>query len=242
MNGKILLISLWTPIIIPTTVQLIKCVVLGVILLHRMEVLPIWWANRLIKKGNTVKVREFNTEACEQLNAWLGGYESILKCMMVDNFNWFLHVMLFYHIEHVVAKMKKPLAHLIKNQQLIKILLQFMKSPQLMKKLQLVKGLVKKVLIVMIAVTLMCYKFCQVMKVRVVVMMMMRRRIVDILGLVPMKVRRIAVVKVEVVKIRVLKVIKRRVVEAVTVICICMCLTKIELYFECVIVCIVCLK
>src|SRR6266704_2316591 len=61
---------------------------------------------RIDKNGNTVKVREFNTEACEQLNAWLSGYESILKCMTVENFNWFLHVMLFYHVEHVLAKMK----------------------------------------------------------------------------------------------------------------------------------------
>jgi len=61
---------------------------------------------RIDKNGNTVKVREFNTEACEQLNAWLSGYESILKHMTVENFNWFLHVMLFYHVEHVLAKMK----------------------------------------------------------------------------------------------------------------------------------------
>src|SRR6266571_3042768 len=63
--------------------------------------------DRIDKNGNTVKVWEFNTEACEQLNAWLGGYESILKRMTFENFNWFLHVMIF-HIEHVLAKMKKP--------------------------------------------------------------------------------------------------------------------------------------
>ena len=59
---------------------------------------------KIDKNGNTVKVREFNTEACEQLNAWLGGYESILKRMTVENFNWFLHVMLFYHVKYVLAK------------------------------------------------------------------------------------------------------------------------------------------
>jgi hypothetical protein len=32
----------------------------------------------------------FNTQACEQLNAWLGGFESILKRMTPSNFNWFL--------------------------------------------------------------------------------------------------------------------------------------------------------
>jgi len=63
---------------------------------------------RIDKDGNTVKVREFNTEACEQLNAWLGGFESILKCMTVNKFNWFLHVMIFYHVKHVLQKMEKP--------------------------------------------------------------------------------------------------------------------------------------
>ncbi|KAF8999258.1 hypothetical protein BDQ17DRAFT_1391542 [Cyathus striatus] len=33
----------------------------------------------------------FNTQACEQLNAWLAGFESILKRMTPSNFNWFLH-------------------------------------------------------------------------------------------------------------------------------------------------------
>ena len=36
-------------------------------------------------------------QACEQLNASLGGFESILKRMTPGNFNWFLHVMLFLH-------------------------------------------------------------------------------------------------------------------------------------------------
>ena len=63
--------------------------------------------DRIDKNGNTVKVQEFNTEACEQLNAWLGGYESILKYMTFENFNWFLHVMIFYHVKHVLAKIKK---------------------------------------------------------------------------------------------------------------------------------------
>ena len=67
-------------------------------------------SEQIDKHGNTVKVREFNTEACEQLNAWLGGYESILKCMTVEKLNWFLHVMLFYHVKHVLAKMNKPSA------------------------------------------------------------------------------------------------------------------------------------
>ena len=50
------------------------------------------------KNGVVHDVREFNTQACEQLNAWLGGFESILKWMTSKNFNWLLHVMLFYHV------------------------------------------------------------------------------------------------------------------------------------------------
>ena len=41
--------------------------------------------------------KAFNTQACEQLNAWLGGFDSILKHMVPGNFDWFLHTMLFYH-------------------------------------------------------------------------------------------------------------------------------------------------
>lgn len=33
----------------------------------------------------------FNTQACEQLNAWIGGFQSILNHMTIDNFNWYLH-------------------------------------------------------------------------------------------------------------------------------------------------------
>ena len=43
-------------------------------------------------------------QACEQLNAWLGGYESILKRMTASNFNWFIHVMLFYHTRNVIKQ------------------------------------------------------------------------------------------------------------------------------------------
>ena len=31
--------------------------------------------------GNLIRWREINTQVCEQLNAWLAGYESILKQM-----------------------------------------------------------------------------------------------------------------------------------------------------------------
>ena len=38
------------------------------------------------------------------MNSWLGGFESILKCMVTGNFNWFLHTMLFYYIRYVLEK------------------------------------------------------------------------------------------------------------------------------------------
>ncbi|KAF8813159.1 hypothetical protein BYT27DRAFT_7085184, partial [Phlegmacium glaucopus] len=41
---------------------------------------------------------------CEQLNGWLGGFESILNRLTQTNFNWFLHVMLFYYTQHVLNK------------------------------------------------------------------------------------------------------------------------------------------
>ena len=56
------------------------------------------------KSGKPYYKRAFNTQACEQLNSWLGGFESILKRMKPGNFNWFLHTMLFYHTQQVLAK------------------------------------------------------------------------------------------------------------------------------------------
>jgi hypothetical protein len=46
------------------------------------------------------------------LNAWLGGYESILKRMTPGNFDWFLHTMLFYHTRHVIDKQARKASNL----------------------------------------------------------------------------------------------------------------------------------
>ena len=54
--------------------------------------------------GQSYLKRAFNTQACEQLNAWLGGFESILKRMAPSNFDWFSHTMLFYHTRHVLER------------------------------------------------------------------------------------------------------------------------------------------
>jgi len=46
----------------------------------------------------------FNIQTCEQLNGWLGGFDSILRRMTQSNFNWFIHVMLFYYTRNVLNK------------------------------------------------------------------------------------------------------------------------------------------
>ncbi|TFK43027.1 hypothetical protein BDQ12DRAFT_596128, partial [Crucibulum laeve] len=57
--------------------------------------------------GNLAAKRAFNTQTCEQLNSWLGGFESILKQMTQGNFNWFIHTMLFYHTQYVIQKQQE---------------------------------------------------------------------------------------------------------------------------------------
>ena len=59
------------------------------------------------KNGQPYLKRAFNTQACEQLNAWLGGFESILRKMTIGNFNWFLHTMLFYHTQIILEKQQQ---------------------------------------------------------------------------------------------------------------------------------------
>ena len=67
---------------------------------------------KIDRNGVVYDVREFNTQTCEQLNAWLGGFESILQWMTSKNSNWFLHVMLLYHVKHVLAKISvSPVAN-----------------------------------------------------------------------------------------------------------------------------------
>jgi hypothetical protein len=51
--------------------------------------------------------RAFNTQASEQLNAWVASYHSILKRMTISNFNWLLHVMLFLHTKHIIQKQQE---------------------------------------------------------------------------------------------------------------------------------------
>jgi hypothetical protein len=41
------------------------------------------------------------------LNAWLGGFENMLKRMSPGNFDWFLHAMLFYHTRNVISRQRE---------------------------------------------------------------------------------------------------------------------------------------
>ena len=54
--------------------------------------------------GRPYYKQAFNTQACEQLNAWLGGFEQILKRMTAGNFDWFLHTMLAYNTSQVMKR------------------------------------------------------------------------------------------------------------------------------------------
>ena len=54
------------------------------------------------KNGTPYYKHAFNTQACEQLNAWLGGFETMLRRMTLGNFDWFLHAMLFYHTQRMI--------------------------------------------------------------------------------------------------------------------------------------------
>ncbi|TFK39238.1 hypothetical protein BDQ12DRAFT_698258 [Crucibulum laeve] len=56
-------------------------------------------------QGNPHYKQAFNTQvryifACEQLNAWIGGFQS-------SNFNWTMHSLLFIHTQHIIKKQQK---------------------------------------------------------------------------------------------------------------------------------------
>jgi hypothetical protein len=80
-----------------------------------MDLLPILWLLKMTNLASHIinvhiilgyvvcfsvlDITNVNIQASEQLNAWVGGFESILSKMNVPNFNWFLHTMLFMHTE-----------------------------------------------------------------------------------------------------------------------------------------------
>ena len=59
------------------------------------------------ERGRPYFKRAFNTQACEQLNAWLGGFDNIMRRMTSWNFDWFLQSMLFYHTKQVMKRQEK---------------------------------------------------------------------------------------------------------------------------------------
>ncbi|KAF9493240.1 hypothetical protein BDN71DRAFT_1508809 [Pleurotus eryngii] len=59
------------------------------------------------KEGRPYYKRAFNTQACEQLNAWLGGFQTVLNQMTVSNFDFTMHVLLFLHTQHVIARQEE---------------------------------------------------------------------------------------------------------------------------------------
>ena len=71
------------------------------------------------RQCHVVYKRAFNTQACGQLSAWIGGSEFILKKMTPGNFNWFLHTMLFYHTQYVINKQIKLMKEMKKMQKVM---------------------------------------------------------------------------------------------------------------------------
>ncbi|KAF9496952.1 hypothetical protein BDN71DRAFT_1482021 [Pleurotus eryngii] len=59
------------------------------------------------KEGRPYYKRAFNTQACEQLNAWLGGFQTVLNRMTVSNFDFTMHVLLFLHTQCVIARQEE---------------------------------------------------------------------------------------------------------------------------------------
>lgn len=54
--------------------------------------------------------RVFNTQASEQLNSWLASYHGILKRMIISNFKWYIHCLLYLHTKKVLKKQAKRAA------------------------------------------------------------------------------------------------------------------------------------
>ncbi len=48
-------------------------------------------------------------QACEQLNAWIGGFQNVLNKMTIGNFDWSLHALLFLHTQRVIKAQREKL-------------------------------------------------------------------------------------------------------------------------------------
>ena len=41
------------------------------------------------------------------MNAWIGGFQPVLNRMTPNNFNWFLHSLLFLHTQRIIKAQKE---------------------------------------------------------------------------------------------------------------------------------------
>ncbi|EJD32635.1 hypothetical protein AURDEDRAFT_77557, partial [Auricularia subglabra TFB-10046 SS5] len=57
--------------------------------------------------GLTYHKRAYNSQAAEQLNAWIAGYQPILNRMTVANFMWYVLVLLFLHCRTVDSRARE---------------------------------------------------------------------------------------------------------------------------------------
>lgn len=57
--------------------------------------------------GTSHQTRAFNTETAEQLNAWLNGYEALLRQMTDVNYDFFVHVLFLLFAEQIEDRIEK---------------------------------------------------------------------------------------------------------------------------------------
>lgn len=54
---------------------------------------PAQWPE--LRKGENSSEWRFNSSAAEQVNAWIGGYQAVVREMQVDRYNFFLDEMIY---------------------------------------------------------------------------------------------------------------------------------------------------
>ncbi|EJF55596.1 hypothetical protein DICSQDRAFT_73391 [Dichomitus squalens LYAD-421 SS1] len=57
--------------------------------------------------GNVHLVRAFNTETAEQFNAWLSGFEGLMRSMTNVNYDFFVHVLFLVYSEEVEERIRR---------------------------------------------------------------------------------------------------------------------------------------
>jgi len=75
-----------------------------ILLLWKMMLMAIHITN-VPSTHRFVYISQYNINAqqeCEQLNAWIGGFQPVLNRTTPNNFNWFLHSLLFLHTQGII--------------------------------------------------------------------------------------------------------------------------------------------